>query len=214
MPSSWARAAESNADCTIASRVTALASRGAGDAAFSSISLVSSSWSSEPQFAPMRTGLSFLLAISMMSANCVSRLFLKPTLPGLMRYLSRASAQAVADMRNGGRGFLAIDRDAHHFRTGARQRSDLRDRAFDIGGVGIGHRLHDDRRTAADGDIADHDLGGLMPGLGAGNVVLLDHFGLVHGGLEYQVLVTFTKGAAKAQCASSHREFFALYSIA
>jgi hypothetical protein len=42
---------------------------------------------------------------------------------------------------------------------------------------------------------------------------LLDHFGLVHGGLEYQVLVTFTKGVAKAQCASSHREFFTLYSI-
>ena len=78
----------------MASRVTARASRGLGEAVFSSISLVSSSWSSDPQLAPIRTGLSFLLAISMMSANCVSRLFLKPTLPGLMRYLSSASAQA------------------------------------------------------------------------------------------------------------------------
>ena len=51
--------------------------------------------------------------------------------------------------------------------------------AFDIGGVGIGHRLHDDRRTAADGDIADHDLGGLMPGAGTGDVVLRGRFGLV-----------------------------------
>jgi hypothetical protein len=44
--------------------------------------------------APIRTGLSFFSAISMMSVNWVSRLFLKPTLPGLMRYLSSASAQA------------------------------------------------------------------------------------------------------------------------
>ena len=31
--------------------------------------------------------------------------------------------------------------------AGARQRRDLRDRAIDIGGVGVGHRLHDDRRA-------------------------------------------------------------------
>ena len=92
-----------------------------------------------------------------------------------------ALAQAVADMRNGGGGLLAIDGDAHHFGAGARQRRDLRDRAFDIGGVGVGHRLHDDRRAAADGDIADHDLGGFMPGAGAGDVVLRQFFGLVHG---------------------------------
>ena len=92
-----------------------------------------------------------------------------------------ALAQAIADVRNGGGGLLAIDGDAHHFGSGARQRRDLRDRAFDIGGVGVGHRLHDDRRTAADGDIADHDLGGLMPGAGAGDVVLRNYFGLVHG---------------------------------
>ena len=125
-----------------------------------------------------------------------------------------ALAQAVADVRNGGGSLLAVDRDAHHLGAGARQRRDLRDGAFDIGGIGIRHRLHDDRRAAADGDIADHDLGGLMPGPGAGDVVLRDHFGLVHGGLEYQVLVTFTKGAAKAQCASSHNETLFVYSMA
>ena len=92
-----------------------------------------------------------------------------------------ALAQAIADVRNGGGGFLAIDGDAHHFRSGARQRRDLRDRAVDIGGVGIGHRLHDDRRTPADGNIADHDLGGFMPGAGTGDVVLRNYFGLVHG---------------------------------
>ncbi len=92
-----------------------------------------------------------------------------------------ALAQAVADMRHGGGGFFAIDRDAHQFGAGARQRGDLGDRALDIGGVGVGHRLHHDRRTAADGDIADHDLGGFVPGLGAGDVVLQRFFDLVHG---------------------------------
>jgi hypothetical protein len=42
-PISSARFADNSADCTIASRVTARASRGAAELAFSSISLVSSS---------------------------------------------------------------------------------------------------------------------------------------------------------------------------
>ena len=92
-----------------------------------------------------------------------------------------ALAQVVADMRHGGGGLVAIHGDAHQFRAGARQRRNLRDGALDIGGVGVGHRLHDDRRAAADGDIADHDLGGLMPGAGACDVVLRGFFGLVHG---------------------------------
>ena len=78
-------------------------------------------------------------------------LSLKPTLPGLMRYLSSACAQAggrpaacgrcsenrrsaarrrptaqpLADMRDGGRRFVAIDGDAHEFGAGARERRDL-----------------------------------------------------------------------------------------
>ena len=93
-PISSARSAESSADCTIASRVTARASIGLGERAFSSIRCVSSSWSSEPQLAPMRTGLLCLIAVSTMAPNWRSFFSLKPTLPGLMRYLSSASAQA------------------------------------------------------------------------------------------------------------------------
>ncbi len=92
-----------------------------------------------------------------------------------------ALAQAVADMRHGGGGLLAVDRDPHQFGPGARQGRDLGDGAVDIGGVGVGHRLHHDRRAAADGDIADHDLGGLTPGVGAGGVILRRFYGLVHG---------------------------------
>src|SRR3979411_1610903 len=74
--------------------------------------------------------------------------------------------------------------------TGARTCPPRRDRPVDIGRIGVGHRLHDDRRAAADGDIADHDLGGFTPGFGAGEVVLRRFYGLVHGAIEYQVFVT------------------------
>jgi hypothetical protein len=92
-----------------------------------------------------------------------------------------ALAQAVADMRHGGGGFVAVDRDPHQFRAGAGEGRDLRHRARDIGGVGVGHRLHHDRRASADGDIADHDLRGGVPGRGAGDVVLRQSLGFVHG---------------------------------
>ncbi len=108
-----------------------------------------------------------------------------------------ALAQAVADMRHGGGGFLAVDRDAHQFGAGARQRCDLGDGAFDIGGVGVGHRLHDDRRAAADGDIADHDLGGFMPRRWGRRRRSRISFRACSWGLEYQVLMTFTKGHGK-----------------
>jgi hypothetical protein len=39
-------------------------------------------------------------------------------------------------------------------------------------------------------------LGGFMPGPRAGDIVLGRFDGLVHGFIEYQVLMTFTKGAA------------------
>ena len=98
-----------------------------------------------------------------------------------MRYLSSASAQAgcslkqlvadvvevadqrdidahrgepVADVRHGGRRLVAIDGDAHELRAGARERRDLARRRLDVGGVGVGHRLHRDRRAAADRDRA------------------------------------------------------------
>src|SRR6185437_4579434 len=105
-----------------------------------------------------------------------------------------ALAQAVAGMRDGGGRLLAVYGDAHHFGAGARESCDLRDRAIDIGGVGVGHRLHHDRGAAADRDVADLDLRGPVPGAGAGDVDFREFFGLVHGATEYQVLVTITKG--------------------
>ena len=57
-PSSTARFALSSADATTASRMISCADSGSGFELFSSIMRVSSSWSSEPQFTPMRTGFS------------------------------------------------------------------------------------------------------------------------------------------------------------
>ncbi len=70
----------------------AVLQRGFDDGA--ELPVLSSSWSREPQLAPMRTGLSCLIAVSTMAPNWRSFFSLKPTLPGLMRYLSSASAQA------------------------------------------------------------------------------------------------------------------------
>ena len=56
------------------------------------------------------------------------------------------------------RGLGRVDGDAHELGAGARQRRDLRDGGLGVRGVGVGHRLHDDRRAAADGDVADLDL--------------------------------------------------------
>ena len=92
-PSSSARAALCRQDSTTAARIMSLALRGVGEALFSSIIRVSRSESRLPQLTPMRTGFACRTAISIISANCGSRLLPRPTLPGLMRYLASASAQ-------------------------------------------------------------------------------------------------------------------------
>ncbi len=93
-PISTARSAESTAERIRASRSTRPASHGSARVAFSSISCLASAWSSEPQLAPIRTGLSYRAASSIRVANWLSFFLPKPTLPGLIRYLASASAQA------------------------------------------------------------------------------------------------------------------------
>ena len=66
------------------------------------------------------------------------------------RHVDVARRQPVADMRHGGRRLVAVDGDADQLRAGARQRRHLGDGGVDVGGVGVGHRLDDDRRAAAD----------------------------------------------------------------
>ena len=75
--------------------------------------------------------------------------------------------EPLLDARHGGGRLVAVDRDAHQFRAGTRQRRHLARGALHVGGVGIGHRLHDDRRAAADHDAADIDRNRMMTFLGA-----------------------------------------------
>src|SRR3546814_15902603 len=50
--------------------------------------------------------------------------------------------------------------------AGGRQGVDLLERALDVGRLGDGHRLHADRGTAADGDLAHHHLAGVPARVG------------------------------------------------
>ncbi len=71
------------------------------------------------------------------------------------RHLDAHHRQPVADMRHRGGGFLVVDGNAHLLGTRTPQLGDLLGAALDVGGVGIGHRLHDDRRVTADRHFAD-----------------------------------------------------------
>ena len=71
------------------------------------------------------------------------------------RHIAVHPVEMLADVRHGGGGFRRIDGDAHQFRTGARQFGALHGGGQIVGGIGIGHRLDDDRGAAADLDMAD-----------------------------------------------------------
>ena len=147
-----------------------------GAAALASISSVRMAWSSEPQLTPMRTGLSLSMATLTIVAKC-SSWRLAPTFPGLIRYLASArghlrvlhqqlvavvvevaddrhvdaEAADLADhLRDGGGGLLRVDRDAHELRAGMGQPGDLDRGPVRVRGVGVGHRLDDDRVGAPD----------------------------------------------------------------
>jgi hypothetical protein len=58
--------------------------------------------------------------------------------------------QRVHDPGHGGGGCFGVHGDADQFRPGARQRHHLVDRGGHVGGIGVGHRLHDNRMRAPD----------------------------------------------------------------
>ena len=153
---------------------------------------MTSSWLSEPPLTPMRTGLPWSTATLQMVVNCSSRRLPVPTLPGLMRYLSSASAarearqqqvavvvevaderrraagveHALLDLRHGGGRFGRVDGDPDHLRARLGQLDALARRGLRVGRVGHRHALHDDRRAAADLDGADLDGDGLVEAQG------------------------------------------------
>ena len=63
------------------------------------------------------------------------------------RHADAQLRDALLDLRHGGGRLVAVDGDAHQFGAGAGERRDLPRGAFDVGRVGVGHRLHDDGRS-------------------------------------------------------------------
>jgi len=78
------------------------------------------------------------------------------------RHLHAHLAELVPDVRDGSRRLVAVYRDAHQLGAGAGECGHLARCALGIGGVGVGHRLHDDGRSAAHGDAGDVDGHRLM----------------------------------------------------
>ena len=72
--------------------------------------------------------------------------------------------QTAADFGHLGCGFGRVHGNPHHFRACIRQRFDLRGGGGGIGGVGVGHRLNDDRIFRTDGNMVDLDLVGFAAG--------------------------------------------------
>ena len=70
--------------------------------------------------------------------------------------------EALADLRDRSSTLITIDGDAHQLRAGPVKGGNLCNGRIDIGRIGIGHRLHDDRRTAADHHAADIDANRLL----------------------------------------------------
>ena len=69
------------------------------------------------------------------------------------RRLAADRVEPVADGRHRVRGFGGVDGDADELGACVGERLHLRDRRGDVGRVGVGHRLDDDRRVAADRDV-------------------------------------------------------------
>ena len=65
--------------------------------------------------------------------------------------------QRLDDLRHRLRGSLRVDRDAHQFRAGLRQRHHLIHRGHHVRGVGIGHGLDHDRMVPTHRHIANPD---------------------------------------------------------
>ena len=67
--------------------------------------------------------------------------------------------EPAADLGHCRSGSLVVDGDADDLAAGCRQRGHLFDGGRDVGRVGVGHRLHDDRAAGTDRHATDHHGG-------------------------------------------------------
>ena len=198
-PISSARSADSSADCTIASRVTARASIGLRRARVL-VHQVGEQFLVERapigadahRLAVLDRGLDdgaelpvlLLLEADIARIDAIlverlgaGRMIGQQLVPDIVevaddRHRDAHLEQPLLDVRHRRRRLVAVDGDAHDLGARARQRRHLPRGSLDVGGVGIGHRLHDDRRAAADRHAADIDR---QP-IGGGPAALLRSF--------------------------------------
>ena len=145
---------------------------------------VSRSWSRLPQLTPMRTGLAMAaggldhlgeLRVALAAAAdvagidavlverlgagrvCGEQLVAVEVEVADQRHRAALGAEPVADVRDRGGRLVGVDRHAHQLGSRLGELAHLARRRCDVRRVGIGHRLDDDRRAAADLDGADAD---------------------------------------------------------
>jgi hypothetical protein len=88
------------------------------------------------------------------------------------RHVATHAVQPLANKRHGSGSLRRIHRDAHQLRTGLGQFIDLPRGRFGIGGIGVGHGLHHNRRAAAQHHLADqHPLRRAAPDNGLAHVI-------------------------------------------
>lgn len=73
------------------------------------------------------------------------------------RHIEAKAQKAITNLRNGSSAFIAVYGDADDFGACAKQSRDLLDGGVDIGGIGIRHRLDDDRRATTDDHATNID---------------------------------------------------------
>ena len=71
------------------------------------------------------------------------------------RHVDAHAVELLADLRHTGGGFRGIHRDPHQFGAGAGQFGTLHGRRHVVGGIGVGHRLDDDRGMSSDDHSTD-----------------------------------------------------------
>ena len=84
------------------------------------------------------------------------------------RHVDAEAADLADHLGDRGRRLVGVDRHPHQLRAGVRQARDLDRGRVGIGGVGVGHRLDDDRVGRSDEHAADIDADGRRDASAAG----------------------------------------------
>ena len=179
-----------------------------------------------PALTPIRIGVPAAFAARAISPTLSSN---SRMLPGLTRTAAQPASIAakmylrwkwmsamtgICDCFDHRRQRLGVDRvghgDAHDLAAGRGQRGDLLQRGVDVGGDRRGHRLHADRRVAADEDAADVELAGRAALGEAGGRQLghaeRDRDGRGHCVSHCEILIGLTMSAPRSTTVNSRKK--------